>query len=200
LVSATQIGYNTAVIGSEYTSLVQAARGGSLEAFEQLFRTHERKIYGLALHMLQDQGAAEDVLQDTFLRAWDNLGRLRHEKAFSGWLRRIALNLIWDRIRSKAPVLELELESAERVPDPEPAAEGVIQSAGTARLVQEAVMRLPEHQRIVVALYYWEDMPVNEIAATLGIARGTVISRLARGRDTLRRRLSKSLGEEVEAT
>jgi RNA polymerase sigma-70 factor, ECF subfamily len=200
LVSATEIGYNAGAMGADNTSLVQSARGGSLEAFEQLFRSHERKIYALALHMLQDPGAAEDVLQDTFLRAWEHLGRLRHEKAFAGWLRRIALNLIWDRIRSRAPVTELELEAAERVPDTEMGAEGLILSAGTARVVQEAVMKLPEHQRIVVALYYWEDMPVNEIAAVLGIARGTVISRLARGRDALRRRLSKSLGEEVEAT
>lgn len=200
MVSAREIGYNTPVMGSEYTSLVQSARGGSLAAFEQLFRSHERRIYGLALHMLQDEGAAEDVLQDTFLRAWENLGRLRHEKAFSGWLRRIALNLIWDKLRSRAPLAEMELAAAERVPDPEPGAERALAGATTARLVQEAVMRLPEHQRVVVALYYWEDLPVNEIGEMLGIARGTVISRLARGRETLRRRLSKSLGEEVEAT
>ena len=62
-------------------------------------------------------------------------------------------------------------------------------AAGLARQVRRAVMALPEHQRVVMAMFYWEDMPVNEIARVLGIARGTVISRLARGREALRRRL-----------
>jgi len=199
VVSATEILYNTGAMASEYISLVQAARSGSLDAFEQLFRDHERRIYGLALHMLGDAGAAEDVLQDTFLRAWENLHRLRHDKAFSGWLRRIALNLIWDRIRSRPPEEEMELAVAERVPDPAPPAEGTLLRALAARQVQEAVLKLPEHQRVVLAMYYWEDMPVNDIAVTLGIARGTVISRLARGREALRRRL-RSVLEDTEAS
>ena len=199
MVSATEILYNTGAMASEYISLVQAARSGSLDAFEQLFRDHERRIYGLALHMLGDAGAAEDVLQDTFLRAWENLHRLRHDKAFSGWLRRIALNLIWDRIRSRPPEEEMELAVAERVPDPAPPAEGTLLRALAARQVQEAVLKLPEHQRVVLAMYYWEDMPVNDIAVTLGIARGTVISRLARGREALRRRL-RSVLEDTEAS
>jgi RNA polymerase sigma-70 factor (ECF subfamily) len=186
-------------MASEYISLVQAARSGSLEAFEQLFRDHERRIYGLALHMLGDVGAAEDVLQDTFLRAWENLHRLRHDKAFSGWLRRIALNLIWDRIRSRPPEAEMDLAVAERVPDPAPPVEGSLLRAHAAGQVQEAVLRLPAHQRVVLAMYYWEDMPVNDIAAALGIARGTVISRLARGREALRRRL-RSVWEDTEAS
>lgn len=198
MVSATEILYNSRVMQAEDTSLVRAAQGGSLAAFEQLFRAHEQRIYRVALHMVGETSAAEDITQDTFVRAWENLRYLRHEKAFTGWLRRIALNLIWDHIRSRPPVEELGDEQAEGLIASEDPPEERLVDAGLARDVQEAVMTLPEHQRVVLAMYYWEDMPVNDIAAALGIARGTVISRLARGRETLRRRLSPLLVEQLE--
>lgn len=198
MVSATEILYNSRLMKAENTSLVEAAQGGSLAAFERLFRTHERRIYSLALHMIGEPSAAEDIAQDAFVRAWENLQHLRHEKAFGGWLRRIALNLIWDHIRSRPPVDELEDEQAENLAAPEERPEARLAGRALARQVQQAVMALPEHQRVVLAMYYWEDMPVNDIAAVLGIARGTVISRLARGREALRRRLNPLLVEQLE--
>ena len=180
-------------MAQDHTSLVRQAQSGSLPAFEQLFRAHEQRIYSLALHMVGDVAVAEDLTQDTFVRAWENLGRLRHEQAFGGWLRRIALNLVWDFIRRRQVTEELPDDDAEAWPDQTAPADEVIAGAGLARKVQAAVMALPEHQRLVVAMFYWEDMPVNDIARVLGIARGTVISRLARGRDTLRRRLGPTL-------
>lgn len=179
-------------------SLVRAAQRGSLEAFEHLFRAHERRIYTLALHMVGDVSLAEDLTQDTFVRAWENLRRLRHEQAFSGWLRRIALNLVWDHIRHRPDTEGLEEEHAERLADPADPPGLAVSREALARRVQVAVMSLPEHQRLVVAMYYWEDMPVNEIARVLGIARGTVISRLARGREALRRKLGPALRASVE--
>jgi RNA polymerase sigma-70 factor (ECF subfamily) len=179
------------------TALVRQAQGGSLPAFEQLFRAHEQRIYSLALHLVGDVAVAEDLTQDSFVRAWENLRGLRHEAAFSGWLRRIALNLIWDHIRRGWGTEELSDAQAEAWPDPGAPAEQVLAEGALARKVQAAVLGLPEHQRVVVAMYYWEDMPVNEIARALGIARGTVISRLARGRDALRRRLGPTLEASV---
>jgi RNA polymerase sigma-70 factor (ECF subfamily) len=181
----------------ESTALVRQAQGGSLQAFEQLFRAHERRIYSLALHMVGDVGVAEDLAQDTFVRAWENLRGLRCEQAFAGWLRRIALNLIWDYIRRHQNTEELSDADAETWADPAAPAEQVLADSALARKVQAAVMGLPEHQRVVVAMYYWENMPVNEIARALGVARGTVISRLARGREALRRRLGPTLGASV---
>jgi RNA polymerase sigma-70 factor (ECF subfamily) len=175
------------------TALVRQAQSGSLPAFEQLFRAHERRIYSLALRMVGDVAAAEDLTQDTFVRAWENLRSLRHEGAFAGWLRRIALNLIWDYIRRRSPTEELRDDVADDLPDQGAPAEQVLAESSLAKKVQAAVMGLPEHQRVVVAMFYWEDMPVNEIARALGIARGTVISRLARGREALRRRLGPTL-------
>ena len=186
--------YNRQAMAQEHTSLVQQAQGGSLQAFEQLFRAHEQRIYSLALHMVGDAAAAEDLTQDTFVRAWENLSRLRHEAAFAGWLRRIALNLAWDSLRRRQGTEQVNDEEAESWPDPQAVSPAhAAGEAGLAQKVQAAVLALPEHQRVVVAMFYWEDMPVNDIAHTLGIARGTVISRLARGREALRRRLGPTL-------
>ena len=196
MASAAQTLYNRQAMAQEQTSLVRQAQGGSLRDFEQLFRAHEQRIYGLALHMVGDVAIAEDLTQDTFVRAWENLRRLRHEQAFGGWLRRIALNLIWDHLRRREVGEPLGDEEVQLWPSADAPADEVLAEAGLARKVQSAVMALPEHQRVVVAMFYWEDMPVNEIARVLGIARGTVISRLARGRETLRRRL----GPTVEAS
>jgi RNA polymerase sigma-70 factor (ECF subfamily) len=187
--------YNGQAMTFQDTSLVGAAQEGSRWAFEQLFRAHEKRIYSLALHMVGDPSIAEDLTQDTFVRAWENLGRLRHEQAFGGWLRRIALNLIWDHIRTRKPEDELDDEAAERLPEGGRTAHEELERQRMARKVQAAVMSLPEHQRVVLAMFYWEDLPVNDIAATLSIARGTVISRLARGRDTLRRKLGPAVSE-----
>jgi len=192
--------YNRQAMAQEHTSLVRQAQGGSRQAFEQLFRTHEQRIYGLALHMVGDMAVAEDLTQDSFVRAWENLGRLRHEQAFGGWLRRIALNLIWDHIRRRQVTEEITDTDAETWPDQEAPTEEVLAGKGLARKVQTAVMTLPQHQRLVVAMFYWEDMPVNDIARDLGIARGTVISRLARGREALRRRLGPALEASGETS
>jgi RNA polymerase sigma-70 factor (ECF subfamily) len=180
-------------MASEGTSLVREAQGGSLRAFEQLFRGHEQRIYSLALHMVGDAAAAEDLTQDTFVRAWEHLRRLRHERAFGGWLRRIALNLIWDHLRGRQTGEELSDDDSEAWPDPAAPLDQTLAEEALARKVQAAVLALPAHQRVVVAMFYWEDMPVNDIARVLGIARGTVISRLARGREALRRRLGPTL-------
>ncbi len=189
MASAAQTLYNTKAMAQDHTSLVRQAQGGSLPAFEQLFRAHEHRIYGLALRLVGETSVAEDLTQDTFVRAWENLGRLRHEQAFGGWLRRIALNLVWDHVRRRENDEPLGDEAAQTWAAGETPAEDVVAAAGLARQVRRAVMALPEHQRVVMAMFYWEDMPVNEIARVLGIARGTVISRLARGREALRRRL-----------
>lgn len=197
MAAAERYWYNMVVMQPEATSLVPAARAGSLPAFEGLFRAHQQRVYGLALHLLGDPSAAEDVTQEAFLKAWEHLPRLRNDRAFYGWLRRITLNLVTDRLRSAPAEEPLDDETALRVADPAAPPERAMEQAGAARRVREAVLALPEHQRLVVAMYYWEEMPVEEIARALGIARGTVLSRLARGRETLKRRLGPHLQEVV---
>lgn len=175
-------------------ALVEQARKGDQQAFGLLYRRHQRAIYSLIRHLTNDEEAAADLTQETFVKAWSAMRRLRASSAFGGWLRIIATNLVRDRSRRRRPESTMtdtvteegqELDPA----DGTPPAEETLALRQRQRLVREAVIRLPEPQRLVVMMHHFEDVPVAEIATALNIPLGTVLSRLARGRDTLRRRL-----------
>ena len=178
---------------SEATAVVARARAGEAQAFERLYRDHHVRVYNLVYHVLGDRADAEDVTQRAFVKAWEELPRLRDAGAFPSWLNRIAVNLARDVIRSPAA-------RATSRDDPEPVlerAEGVSGAPANGVLAQErdaevqrAIGSLPEHQREVVVMHHLEGMPVQEVAEQLGLALGTVLSRLARGRETLRRKLA----------
>lgn len=172
--------------------LVRRAKAGDQAAFESLFRRHQPAMYRLALHFTGSAETAADVTQEAFIKAWSKLPRLRDEAAFAGWVRSILLNGARDAGRSSQPVRSLEEDprGAEAVVD-----NGLLPGEGMAQAqvretVRRAVMSLPDHQRTVVVMHHLEDMPVDEIAATLGLPKGTVVSRLARGRDMLKKKLA----------
>jgi len=134
------------------------------------------------------------------VKAWHGLPRLRAEVAFGGWLRIIATNLVRDRSRRRKPEVLMtdsadEDGAAPEAVDDDPSPGDQYLLSQQQLLVRNAVSRLPEPQRLVVVMHHFEDRPVAEIADELGVPLGTVLSRLARGRDALRRRL----GAAVEA-
>ena len=174
--------------------LVQQARAGDTEAFAALYARHQRAIYSLIRHLTADPEAAADLTQETFVKAWHGLPRLRADVAFAGWLRIIATNLVRDRSRRRKPEMSMSDSSAEEGTGPEavddrPSLDQQVILSQQQRIVREAVARLPEPQRVVVIMHHFEDQPVADIATALGIPLGTVLSRLARGREALRRRL-----------
>lgn len=177
--------------------LVQRAKAGDQRAFESLFREHQANMYRLALHFTRSPETAADVTQEAFVKAWEQLPRLRDEAAFSGWLRSILLNAARDAWRQRQPhtALDDDADGAEGLPDPGPPPENGIAEAQFEETVRRAVMSLPEHQRTVVVMHHLEGKPVDEIAADLGLKKGTVVSRLSRGRDLLKRKLEGHLPE-----
>jgi RNA polymerase sigma-70 factor (ECF subfamily) len=175
-------------------ALVQRARQGDTQAFSALYARHQRTIFSLIRHLTADPEAAADLTQETFVKAWHALPRLRTDVAFGGWLRIIATNLVRDRGRRGKPEVVMsdtaEEEGRRReAVDDGPTMEQQLILSQDQRLVREAVGRLPEPQRLVVVMHHFEDKPVADIANDLGLPLGTVLSRLARGRDALRRRL-----------
>jgi RNA polymerase sigma-70 factor (ECF subfamily) len=172
---------------------VVRAKEGDAAAFEQLFRDHHVRVYNLVHYMLGDRAEAEDVTQRAFVKAWEELPRLRDVQAFPAWLNRIAANLARDVARSPAarmasaddpePLME-RADDASVAPD-----EGLLAGERDAH-VHRAVQSLPDHQREVVVMYHLEGLPVQEVAEKLGVAQGTVLSRLARAREALRRKLA----------
>lgn len=165
--------------------LVRRFHQGQEEAFVQLMRRHERRVYNLAYRMLGNTEEARDATQDAFLSCFRNLGRFRGESAFPTWLHRIAVNVCYDSLRRRSthPV------EAIRFPEAAPAPDHGDQAA-TSIDVQRALLAVSPEFRAVLILHEIQDLPVEEVAAALDLPVGTVKSRLHRGRVALGRALT----------
>jgi RNA polymerase sigma-70 factor (ECF subfamily) len=174
--------------------LVRRAQNGDREAFSTLFSQYVRLIFSIIRHMVRDDDVAEDLTQDTFVKAWDGLPGLEEPKAFGGWLRTIATNVTRDYVRAKKDTEPLEDDTGDDPPkqwaDDGPGPATTVQSEETQEFVRDAILRLSEHQRTVVTMHHLEGKPVADIGEELDIPVGTVLSRLARGRDALKRMLA----------
>ena len=135
-----------------------------------------------------DYGRAQDCVQEAFIRAWQRWGRLGGSEDPVAWVRTVAWRLAcndWRRVTRQAAAL------LRRGPDP-----GVIPPSDEAIAVRDILNRLPPHEGLVIALYYFEDLPIRQIADLLSIPEGTVKTRLFRARASIR----ESLTMEEEAS
>ncbi len=177
----------------EERDLVEKARGGDEEAFRVLVEKYQNRIFSLAWRMVGDREEAEEVAQDAFLRAWRALPRFRADARFSTWLYRIAYRRSCDalallRVRRRR---ERGLERMDAMADP-------AQDAGRLAEgpVERLVAALPEAQRAVVTLFYFQDHSLGEVARVLGMPEGTVKTHLHRARAALRRALQRERARE----
>jgi RNA polymerase sigma-70 factor, ECF subfamily len=185
-------------------SLIAACRAGKTEAFGILVHRYQDRIYPVVLRLTGSSHDAYDVLQDAFLRAYENLGGFHGESSFFTWVYRIAVNLaLSDRRKRRRASLRFRPESREdkiepsddpRLTDPSLP----LERAERDRLIQEALNSLGSDHRAVVVLKDLEGLRYEEIAATLGVPIGTVRSRLHRARSELRERL-RGVVEEIPA-
>jgi RNA polymerase sigma-70 factor (ECF subfamily) len=186
---------------NEDKELVERARERDVAAFEALVTRYRSKVYGLALRMMQDPSDAEEVLQESFLSAWQNLPNFRGESAFGSWLYRICANFCLMRLRRKK-VETTEAEAQAQLPGPQFDSEGSLLSSpsydwtrGTEEKVLDNELRgaieratdsLPDDHRTVFLLKDIEGLSYEEIAETLGTTVPAVKSRLHRARLALR--------------
>ncbi len=179
--------------------VVAKAQAGDQRAFGTLYSQYGRVIYSIIRHMIGNEETAADLAQETFIRAWRSLPRLQEPKAFGGWLRMIALNLTRDWVRADRPTEPLDGENDEEMArqwaDDEAGPADRLRTSEQQRQVTEAVHRLNEDQRLVIVMHHLEGKPVAEIGRELGIPVGTVLSRLARGREALRIKLAPYVEE-----
>ena len=156
--------------------------------------THQHRVFSIALRMLGSRAEAEDIAQDTFLRAHRAIGDFRGEARLGTWLYGIAARLCLNRIASAPRRLERADDAALlRLPAPAADAAGALERSELAAALQEAIAELPEERRIVVVLRDLEGLSYEEIAATLGLELGTVRSRLHRARNDLKAKLERFL-------
>jgi RNA polymerase sigma-70 factor (ECF subfamily) len=170
--------------------LVAKAQSGDEDAFEQLVRAHQRYVFNLAYRVLGDRNEAEDVAQETFVRAWRGLPSFRAECRFTTWLYRIARNVCLNRL----PRLEAELRQTEvlsqPVASPDPVPDEVVSARERRAFLHSELARLPEKYRLVLTLRYLQGFSYAEIADVLSLPLGTVKTHLHRGREALAARLA----------
>jgi RNA polymerase sigma factor (sigma-70 family) len=164
--------------------LILAARAGDTGAFAELVDGHRERLQLLVVRMLGDGSEAEDVVQETLLRAYLGLTQLREPASFGGWLAGIALNLARMTLRRRAAYARaLARVAPAQVPD-------AVEERDALHLVREAMDVLPPGERSVVALHYLDGLSCDEIAAVLDRSPGAVRVSLHRARARLRKELA----------
>jgi RNA polymerase sigma-70 factor (ECF subfamily) len=169
---------------------VALAGQGDEQAFAELARSHQDQLYRVALRMLGDPGAAQDVVQDALLQAWQHLPGFRGEARFSTWVTRIVINRCHNAQRRLRPTVALpHTADAEKVLPWAPAADTDALAAGTRDAVREALLSLPFDQRAPIVLTTFAGLTHAEAARVLGISEGAAKVRAHRARRTLAERL-----------
>jgi RNA polymerase sigma-70 factor (ECF subfamily) len=174
----------------EISRWVEKAKAGDQGAFEKLYRAHSDRIHALCWRLCGgDKGLAEDLVQESFIRAWSKLHLFRGESAFGTWMHRLAANVALSdrRIRLKRVTRELPLdENLERTIQ---GAKDI--SAGLNADLEQAIAGLPERARSVLVLYDVEGYRHAEIAELTGMAVGSSKAQLHRARKLVRKALEK---------
>ncbi len=170
--------------------LVERARDGDLDAFNDLVELHQDHLYGLVARLVPDRDQAADAVQEAFFSAYRNLRSFRGGSVRS-WLGRIAINAAMDtqRYRKRRPAQpypELEDESWQPPADASEDPERVVVAAERSRALADALARIGADQRTAIVLFDVEGYDYAEIAELTGVSLGTVKSRIHRGRLALR--------------
>src|SRR5688500_10000157 len=195
LVKNAAIGWSE--VGSGEAALIQRCAAGEQSACAELVASHERMVFQLALHLLSDRDEALDLSQEVFLRVFRTLHSFRGQSALRTWIYRIAINQArnrqrWWRRRHKSDQVSLDahlMEFGEMESKGEPGPDRLLASKETAARLWSAMDRLPFDQRTALILREIDGLRYDEIAFSLGIAVGTVKSRLTRARHALRAEL-----------
>ncbi len=180
--------------------LVQAAKQGNLEAFSQLVKRYDRNIFRIAQHITHNEEDAQDVVQDAFLKAYQNLGQFQGNSKFYTWLVRIAVNEALMKLRrrrtDKTVSMDEDVETEEgsmprEVADWGPNPEQLYRQSELGEILKKTIQGLPPVFRTVFVLRDVEGLSTEETAEMLGLSIPAVKSRLLRARLQLRERLSK---------
>lgn len=174
--------------------LLARCRAGDLDAFGQVYAEHERHVFRYAYHLLGQREDADDVKQETFLRAYRAIGGFRNDCSLRTWLLRICANLCRDKMKARDRRPEVLFDPAaapegmmsdEHVIDPQ----RVLERSQSSQVLYSALRGMPKEQREIIVLRDLEDMSYEEIAEMLGCSRPSVKLRLFRARRRLKERV-----------
>jgi RNA polymerase sigma-70 factor (ECF subfamily) len=176
--------------------LVTRTRAGDTDAFRVLVERHSRPLFRLAYRMTGNQQDAEDVVQESFLRAYKQLGRFDERASFGTWLYRIAVNCSLDLVRSRKRRNELAAPAESEKDDPtlalpshDPAPDRVAMSGEVRCRVAEAMTELSASERTAFVLRHFEGMSIEDVSRVLGCQPGAAKHSVFRAVQKLRRTL-----------
>lgn len=182
--------------------IVSRIRAGETALYEVIMRRYNQRLYRIARAILHNDGEAEDVIQDTYVRAYEHLDQFAARASFSTWLSRIAVHESLARLRRSnrnQPLDNLDNpeydgEPSMQITSPAPNPEQNASSAQTKDLLEEAVLGLPEHYRAVIMLRDIEELSTAETAEVLDLTEDNVKIRLHRGHGMIRSWLFERIG------
>src|SRR4051812_24107469 len=196
LIQSNQVGTNT-----DEMTLVRAAKQGDVSAFEELVRRYDRNVFRIANHITHNAEDAEDVVQEAFLKAYQNLARFQEQSKFYTWLVRIAVNEALMKLRRRrsdktvSMDQEIETDGGESIPrefaDWAPNPEQQFKQEELREILSKTIQGLPPSFRTVFVLRDVEGLSTEETAEALDLSVPAVKSRLLRARLQLRGRLNK---------
>jgi RNA polymerase sigma-70 factor (ECF subfamily) len=164
----------------------RAAIHGDREAFEMIIRTHSRPLFAIAYGILQNREEAEDVVQDSLIKAWKMRWRVRDPEKFPAWLSMIARHRAHDVFRKRRP--------APFTDEPiDPTEASTVDTTAMDQQLHSALATLPELHRAALALRYFEEMDYRTIENTLGLTNGALRGILGRALASMRRQLRPTL-------
>lgn len=172
--------------------VVERARAGDLDAFDELVRRYSGRVYGMLARIVGDRALAEDAAQETFVRAWRAIGNFRGDAKFSTWLYRIAVNEA-NRLLAREARREVVPydDTMEDIPDLASDTPAQLETLELRAQIEAGLAALPDHYRVAVVLRDVEGLSNEEAAAALDLNLRNFKSRLHRGRMALREQLER---------
>lgn len=172
--------------------LICKLQQGNLKALGTLFNAHKDMVYRTALAITRDKRAAEDILQECFVRLYTYAASVDTERPLKPWLYRVTVNLAYDwSARKPAQALDDVLEWLSGIPGAFPSPDGKAEEKEMMGMVRQVIDELPQLHRAVIVLFYLENLSIEAIAEVLELPSGTVKSRLHYARERLRTALKR---------
>ena len=166
--------------------LIVRARRGDRNAFGELITCYQTAVFNVCYRLLHERGEAEDLAQETFMRAYDRLHIFDLDREFGPWIRRIAANLCLNYLESRKVTVQLD---EERDTDDAQRPERQVEVRERSAQIRDALLSLPPHYRVVIELRHYQELSYDEIASELKIPLSDVKSHLFRARKLLAEKL-----------
>lgn len=182
----------------EFLNLIKDCQNGNSEAFHQLYKLHSARAMRTAYFISGQRGIAEDIVQEAFIQAFKDIGKLRNPENFSSWFYSILVRNGWKMAAKCNNPFSLEsINENVNYSSFEQTVEELIEAREIHGKVQEVLKKLSIQMRTVIVLYYYNGMTIKEISRTTGCFQGTVKSRLHNAKKLIKKELTEYFGEET---